>query len=116
MAGRFSVDAVFRAVDRYTRPMRGMERAAHRLRRGLATVGRVTGGITGKLATMTRYAGLAGTAMAGLAARDIVKTGMDFEAAMSGVGAVMLKTREEMESLTAEAKRLGATTKFTGTT
>jgi len=63
---------------------------------------------------MRRYATIAGTAMAGLATRDLVKTGMDFEAAMSGVGAVMLKTREEMGSLTAEAKRLGATTKFTG--
>ncbi|HZG81777.1 MAG TPA: phage tail tape measure protein [Brevibacillus sp.] len=42
----------------------------------------------------------------------IVKTGMDFEAAMSKVKAISGSTTEEMQALTAQAKELGATTIF----
>lgn len=119
MAGRFSVDAVFRGVDHFSRTFVRMSantsRFSRSLHRGLAGIEGVTGRVVGGFGRIIRYASLAGTAMAGLAARDIVKTGMDFEAQMSAVGAVMLKTREEIGALTAEAKRLGATTKFTAT-
>ena len=41
-----------------------------------------------------------------------IKTGMDFEAGMSQVEAISGATAEEMELLTAEAMRVGETTKF----
>lgn len=43
------------------------------------------------------------------------KLGMDFEAAMSEVGAISGATGEELEALEAKAKELGATTKFSAT-
>ena len=46
------------------------------------------------------------------AATYAIRTGMDFEAGMSQVEAVSGATTEEMELLTAEAMRVGETTKF----
>ncbi|MBR1592813.1 MAG: phage tail tape measure protein [Ruminococcus sp.] len=44
---------------------------------------------------------------------DAVKTGAEFEAAMSTVGAISGATAEEMELLNEKAQEMGATTKFT---
>ena len=46
-------------------------------------------------------------------AENAVKTGMEFEAAMSSVSAISGATAEETELLTEKAKEMGATTKFT---
>ena len=46
-------------------------------------------------------------------AEDAVKTGMEFEAAMSSVTAISGATAEETELLTEKAEEMGATTKFT---
>ena len=46
-------------------------------------------------------------------AEDSVKTGAEFEAAMSSVSAISGATAEETELLTAKAEEMGATTKFT---
>lgn len=46
-------------------------------------------------------------------AEDSVKTGAEFEAAMSSVTAISGATAEETELLTAKAEEMGATTKFT---
>lgn len=119
MAGRFSVDAVFRAIDHFTRPVRGMERALGRLVRGarvgLGQMGSALGGVAQKMATVSRYAMLAGAAAAALITRDVINTGREYEQAITDVGAVMLKTRGEIEALDVKAKQLGATTKFTAT-
>lgn len=45
--------------------------------------------------------------------KDVIDTGMTFEAQMSGVGAISGATAEEMELLNDKAKEMGATTKFT---
>ena len=44
---------------------------------------------------------------------DVVKTGADFEAGMSQVAAISGATGDELESLTAKAEEMGASTKFT---
>src|SRR5690606_16219734 len=49
------------------------------------------------------------------AAYKIGSAGMDFEEAITAVGAVGLQTREQIADLEKEALRLGATTKFTAT-
>ncbi len=45
--------------------------------------------------------------------KDVIQTGMDFEAAMSNVGAISGASSADLESLTAKAEEMGATTKFT---
>ena len=44
---------------------------------------------------------------------DVIQTGSQFEAQMSGVGAISGASAEEMELLNEKAKEMGATTKFT---
>lgn len=44
---------------------------------------------------------------------DVVRTGTEFEAAMSKVGAISGAAAEDMDALTAKAQEMGASTKFT---
>jgi len=48
-------------------------------------------------------------------AKEAIQVGMDFESAMSKVGAVSGASAEDMEKLNAKAKEMGSTTKFTAT-
>lgn len=52
---------------------------------------------------------------AGEAAKYVMRVGSDFEAGMSKVGAVSGASSKEMEQLSAKAKQMGATTKFSAT-
>jgi len=117
-AGRFSVSTIFRAIDRFSRPVRKMETRTKRflrsMKRGMAAVGRPTSKLAAGLRKVGIAAGVAGAAV-GLVARDIIKTGAEFEQAITDVGAVSLKTRDQIGELEAKAKQLGATTKFTAT-
>lgn len=61
------------------------------------------------LANTSMYAGMTGAAVGGGILAS-VKTGMDFEAAMSRVGAVSRATDEDLARLSAQAKELGRTT------
>lgn len=48
-------------------------------------------------------------------AKETIQVGMDFESAMSQVGAVSGANAEDIEKLTEKAKEMGSTTKFTAT-
>lgn len=48
-------------------------------------------------------------------AKDSMKTGMDFDSAMSQVAATMGKTVDDIEDMSAAAQEMGATTQFTAT-
>lgn len=48
-------------------------------------------------------------------AKETIQAGMNFESAMSEVGAISGASAEEMEQLTAKAKEMGAQTKFSAT-
>jgi TP901 family phage tail tape measure protein len=74
-----------------------MQRFGRAMKRGL------------KIAALAAAAGLA------LAARSVIKSGMEFEQAITNVGAVSLKTRDQIGELEAQAKELGRTTQFTAT-
>src|SRR4030042_4300181 len=86
MAGRFSVDAVFRAVDRFTRPIALMGTAVDRfsgqMHRSLGRANDAASRFSGHLSTIAgavaRVGTLAGVA-GGAAALAIGKTGADFE-------------------------------------
>ncbi len=73
---------------------------------------------TASVASGLKVAGKTAAALAipvGIVAAKIGKTGADFEEAITAVGAVGLKTRDQIANLEAEALRLGSTTKFTAT-
>lgn len=118
MAGKFSVETVFKAIDRISAPIRkiqgnlaGFSRKASA---GLASLdkqlAKVHGGVQ-RIGAATLALGAAG----GAAAFAVGKAGAEFEAAITAVGAVGLQTRDQIAPLEAEAKRLGATTAFTAT-
>lgn len=118
MAGRYSVDTIFRAIDKMSGPVDRMERRVRSFtdesNRRFRTMAAPADAILGTL----RSIGMAAAAAAvpvGLLASNIVQVGADYEQAITNVGAVMLKSRNEIGELDAEAKRLGATTKFTAT-
>ena len=116
MAGKYSVEAVFRAIDRMSGPIAKMEKRAmafsDRVGKRLRTIGAAPDALLGGLATIGTTAAVAAVPL-GLVAKNIFDVGADYEQAISNVGAVMLKSRSEIAELDAEAKRLGATTKFT---
>jgi TP901 family phage tail tape measure protein len=106
MAGRFSVEAVFRAIDKISAPVSKMSnrigkfsRRAQRSFRGLnSQVDKLGGGL--------RRVGVAGgAAMAGLgfAAANVIKTGADFEQQLTNAAA----------KFEAAAAKAGRTTEFT---
>lgn len=118
MAGRFSVEAVFKAVDRVTRPVtrmqnrvgkftRSMTRGFTRLNRAVNKFGR---GLRRAGATAAVGIGIAGAAMT-----NVLGAGADFEQAIVNVGAVSLKSRDQIAQLEQQALELGRTTKFTAT-
>lgn len=118
MAGRFSIEAVFKAVDRITAPVsrmqnrvgkftRVMSRGFHKLNRGVEVL---ASGI--KRAAKTAAASFA---IIGLAAGNVIAAGAGFEQAITNVGAVSLQTRDQIKPLEQLALQLGRTTKFTST-
>ena len=66
------------------------------------------------LKATTAIIGGAATAVVGVGTAA-VKTGADFEAAMSNVGAISGATGDDLKSLTDKAKEMGAKTKFSAT-
>lgn len=116
MAKRFTIEAVFKAVDRLSAPMSRMQREAttfsKRWTSNLKDIERVNSAVSGSIKKMALGVGAAGAGIAA-ALRPVISSGAEFEQAITNVGAVMLKSRSEIADLEAEAKRLGATTQFT---
>src|SRR5688572_29003716 len=107
---KFTIEAAFRAVDRMTGPIRRMRGNIE----GFGKSGRLAlAGMNSALDQFQRGMKLAGgVAALGVGAGLVAATrsGMQFEEAISGVGAVTLRTRDQISALEEEAKRLGATT------
>ena len=90
--GRKTWSATMKAVDLATAPIRGV---INLLKNPILQVGAVLG--------------------VSIGLKDTIDTYKDFEAAMSQVKAVSGATGSEFDKLTAKAKEMGATTKFTAT-
>lgn len=118
MAGRFSVEAVFKAIDQITAPVRRMQQSVGAFtrdaERGMRKLDRSITKVWGGLRTAGRHAVVAG-AMIGSVAHSVIGAGADFEQAITNVGAVGLQTRAQIAPLEAMALELGRTTKFTST-
>lgn len=118
MAGRFSVETVFKARDYVSGAMRRLDArvgaTTRRLEKDFSRVDRQFGKVHAGITRVGRaMAGL--SLVGGAAAFNIGKTGADFEEAITAVGAVGLQSRDQIADLEAKAKQLGATTKFTAT-
>lgn len=118
MFGRFKVAAEFRAVDKVTAPVKRMQ---DRIGRFTRSAGKNIDNLNRKVNKFGRQAkrigfavGIIGTAAIG-AFTNVARSGIDFEQAISNVGAVSLKTRDEVAALEKESRRLGRSTIFTAT-
>lgn len=122
MAGRFTIEAVFKAVNRVTAPVskmqnsvgkftRSMSRNFHKLNR---VVGKFTSGI--KKGALIAGAALAGI---GVAMRNIIMVGAEFGRAIGAAAAKfpdkIKRGTKEFKALEEAARRVGATTEFTAT-
>jgi TP901 family phage tail tape measure protein len=116
MASRFSVEAIFKAVDKITGPLTRMGSSVDKFSKGakkkMEAISELDiGGGFAKLAAVST----AGAVAVGAGIREVVKSGMDFEQAITDVGAVSLMSRKEIADLEKKAIELGASTKFSAT-
>lgn len=118
MAGRFSVETIFKAVDMLSRPVAAMSRRVSRatqsMERGFRRADKALGSLNQRIRTAGRTAILAAGSMAILSS-NVLGAGADFEQAITDVGAVSLQTRAQIAPLEKLALELGRTTKFTAT-
>jgi TP901 family phage tail tape measure protein len=118
MAGRFSLDAVFRAVDRMSAPIAKIqsrfESFAKSAEKGIKSLDTAADKWLGTLAKAGQGLAVVGGAL-GLAAYNVGKAGADFEQAITNVGAVSLMTRGQVADLEREARKLGLSTKYSAT-
>lgn len=118
MASRFSVETIFKAVDRMSAPVSRMQNRVGKFTRSMgAGLGRLNRNVD-KFASGLKRGAMAATAalvLSGGAMASVLGTGADFEQAIVDVGAVSLQSRDQIAELEQMALKLGATTKFTAT-
>lgn len=117
-AGKFSVEAIFKAVDRLTQPMRKMQTGIRTFAKDADKAMKQLDGVTSKVLTSVNGLAVGFTALGTAAAAGLAvaaKPGMEFEQKMADLGAAYLMTRDQMGDLEKEALRLGAATQFSGT-
>lgn len=120
MAGRFSVEAVFRAVDRVTAPVSRMQNRVGRLTRSMGrgfdklnrSVGKFASGVKRGAVAVTAALAISGAAMA-----SVIGTGAEFEQTLVNAAAKfpgeIRRGTEAFEQLESAAKKTGSTTEFT---
>lgn len=122
-AGRFTVESVFKAVDRVSGPVRKM---ATRVNQSFRRMGNGIKRLNARMRTLAKSAGstLGVAGMAGLmfglqaAIRGVITTGAEFEQQLVGAGArfgFIRKGTKAYAELEAAARKFGAITEFTAT-
>lgn len=118
MANRFSIEAVFKAIDKVTAPVSRMQnrvlKFTRKMQRGFHKLNRSVGKLASGIKRMARI-GVVAFVGVGFALTSLLSAGADFEQAITNVGAVTLQTRKQIEPLEKLALKLGRTTKFTAT-
>ena len=118
MAGRFSIDAVFKGIDLMTGATRKITKGLDKIAASsAAAMTKINAASNGAIDGLKRVGVTAAAAAAAVVAAAVTLggAGADFEQAITNVGAVSLMTREQVADLEKEAMRLGATTKFSAT-
>lgn len=98
-----SANQANQALDRQTRALAKMQKAREGLAKGLA--------VGGNMMFVGHAAGQVGRSAAGMLSGPI-QAAANFEAAMSKVGAVSRANGDQLSQLTAKARELGATTRY----
>lgn len=118
MAGRFSVETVFRAVDKMSAPVSRMERRVKKfsrsLERGMFKASRALDGTTAKMKSMGATAAATG-ALVGFGLTDIIRTGAEFDQTITNAAAKFGIFDRESDAFIAvknKALELGESTEF----
>jgi TP901 family phage tail tape measure protein len=119
MAKRFTIEAVFKAIDRITVPVTRMQNRIGKFTRsfagGLKSVDRAVSGFTQGLRRMAIIATIA-FAATGAAMADVIRTGAKFEQSLVNASARfgdIKKGSEAFKALEDAAREVGRTTEFT---
>lgn len=118
MASRYSIEAVFRAIDQFSGPIKRMTGGIRGLVASTSASVKQLDAVTNSVGRGLRNLGVLTAAAAvpvGMAVANVVGAGADFEQAITNVGAVSLMTRDQIADLEKKALELGATTKFSAT-
>lgn len=124
MAGRFSIEAVFKAVDRVTRPITRMgSKFKKNMRLMGASVDRVSRKVRALGKTVRSSLGVVGAAgvflVLSAAIGSVITKGAEFEQALVGAsarfGSGIDRNSEQFAEMSALAQDLGKTTEFTAT-
>lgn len=120
MAGRFSVNAVFKAVDRVSAPVTRMQNRVGKLTRSMGRDFHRLNRVVGKFTSGVKKAGLAVVAALALssgAMANIIGTGAEFEQTLVNAAAKfpgeIRKGTKAFKALEVAARKTGATTEFT---
>lgn len=110
MAANFSVSYIYRVVDKYTGPLRGIGKTTNTVRRNFDKIGNSVGQFSQKLASIqSGMAGFAGV----LGGKKALDQYVDFETAQNKLASVALTTEENLRKFRDTSKSLGLVTKFT---
>lgn len=115
MASRFSVEAVFKAIDNFSSVVGGIQSKTQKMMKSVGASVEQLNGVVDKAIGGLKAIGAAALAAGGVAGAGllhIVHAGADFEQSITNVGAVMGKTRSQIADLEKEAMRLGVVTQF----
>jgi len=125
MSKRFTVEAVFKAIDKFTAPVSKMQNSISKFtRRTTANLKKIDRGLSSITQGFRRFAvgATIATALTGAAMADVIRTGAQFEQTIVNAGARFVGmtkagklNEEQLKLITEAAREVGRTTEFTAT-
>jgi TP901 family phage tail tape measure protein len=115
LAGRFSIEAIFKGTDRFSSVISAIETRSGRFARNIGSAFSEVDAKFGRLASGLKEIGVVSAALGAIAGAGLLKVGeagAHFEQSITNVGAVMGKNRAQIADLEKEAMRLGVVTQF----
>src|SRR5690348_3743702 len=118
MAGRFSIEAIFKGTDRFSPMLGSIQAKAGRFATGMGGALRDASSAVDHFAERLKTAAIVGAGLGAIVGAGLMKigeAGAGFEQKITDVGAVMGKSRAQIGALEKEAMRLGVVTQFSAT-
>ena len=106
--------ALLKEITKLDTKLKGIDRTVGQAQRNVGAYERALGGLRGVGMGVTNMLGKLGVAMGiGMIVRNVTKIFFEFNQEVANLASVLGKTTSEIEPLINDAKRLGASTKFT---